>query len=81
MAFITSTLKPITQTIFLQVYSVGIGLNRIRFDRNRRRAKRELLEIAETEGNVFTIDEFEELSYSLEDMTRIVCPPRVCSPA
>ena len=63
---------------FLQVYSVGIGLNRIQFDHNRRRAERELLEIAEVEGNVFTFDEFENLSESLEDITRIVCPPRLC---
>ena len=62
----------------LQVYSVGIGLDRIRFDRNRRRAERELLEIAKTEDTVFAVDEFLELNERLEDMLRIVCPPRVC---
>ena len=78
MFFPNFNLKTYKAETFLQVYSVGIGLNRIRFDRNRRRAQRELLEIAEIEGNVFTVDEFDELSDSLVDITRIVCPPRVC---
>ena len=78
MVFANFNLKIFKEHAFFQVYSVGIGLNRIRFNRNRRRAQRELLEIAEIEGNVFTVDEFEELSDSLVDITRILCPPRVC---
>ena len=66
---------------FLQVYSVGIGLNRIRFDRNRRRAERELEEIATIQDFVFTVDEFTGLMESLENITQIVCPSRVCPAA
>ena len=67
----------LSQREFLQVYSIGIGLNSIRFDRIKRRAERELVEIAETESNVYTVDEVEELSENLEDITRIAWPPRV----
>ena len=78
MVFLNFNLKTFKAQTFLQVHSVGIGLDRIRFDRNRRRAEAELLKIAETQDNIFIIDKFEELIDSSKDIRQIVCPPRVC---
>jgi len=56
-----------------QVYSVGVGLNRILFEENQIRALDELEFIAQSSNNFFEIEEFNLLSGILRNVTQIAC--------
>ena len=61
-----------------QVYSVGVGLNRIQFETNKVRAMEELKTIAQTEENFFVAEEFDQLGQILHEVTQIACE-RLCA--
>ena len=63
----------LTTVFSVQVYSVGVGLNRIAVEDNLIRALDELESIAQPESNFFLIDEFNQLSSFLRNVTQIAC--------